>query len=162
MIRNRVCAGFPSPAEDLGADRIDLAKLLVVHVTRAEVVHRVAPDYMMLQMSTLATIERDAFVPSLFTGTTTLHPRAAMRSISDTPQGKGIHLADLVATLEGRPGITPSSGVDNGQAYWRNWPADFDHVLWQHFGAAPDVPLPVQLEPIAIGQVFSLYRILKE
>ena len=31
LIRNRVCAGFPSPAEDLGAQRIDLTQLLVVH-----------------------------------------------------------------------------------------------------------------------------------
>lgn len=28
---NRVCAGFPSPAEDLGAKRIDLTQLLVKH-----------------------------------------------------------------------------------------------------------------------------------
>ena len=27
----RVCAGFPSPAEDLGAQRIDLAKVLITH-----------------------------------------------------------------------------------------------------------------------------------
>ena len=31
LLRNRVCAGFPSPAEDLGAQRIDLTKMLVVH-----------------------------------------------------------------------------------------------------------------------------------
>jgi DNA polymerase V len=31
LIRNRVCAGFPSPAEDLGAQRIDLTQMLVVH-----------------------------------------------------------------------------------------------------------------------------------
>ena len=31
LINNRVCAGFPSPAEDLGAQRIDLTQLLVVH-----------------------------------------------------------------------------------------------------------------------------------
>lgn len=31
LIRNRVCAGFPSPAEDLGAQRIDLTSLLVKH-----------------------------------------------------------------------------------------------------------------------------------
>ncbi|PKO58783.1 MAG: peptidase [Betaproteobacteria bacterium HGW-Betaproteobacteria-18] len=31
MIRNRVCAGFPSPAEDLGAQRIDLTQMLIVH-----------------------------------------------------------------------------------------------------------------------------------
>jgi DNA polymerase V len=31
MIRNKVCAGFPSPAEDLGAQRIDLTSLLVTH-----------------------------------------------------------------------------------------------------------------------------------
>ncbi|WP_367141795.1 hypothetical protein [Rhodoferax sp.] len=27
LIRNRVCAGFPSPAEDLGAKRIDLTQV---------------------------------------------------------------------------------------------------------------------------------------
>ena len=31
LLKNRVCAGFPSPAEDLGAQRIDLTTLLVTH-----------------------------------------------------------------------------------------------------------------------------------
>jgi DNA polymerase V len=31
MLKNKVCAGFPSPAEDLGAQRIDLTSLLVTH-----------------------------------------------------------------------------------------------------------------------------------
>ncbi len=31
LLGNRVCAGFPSPAEDLGGERIDLTKILVVH-----------------------------------------------------------------------------------------------------------------------------------
>ncbi len=31
LIRNRVCAGFPSPAEDLGARRIDLTQVLITH-----------------------------------------------------------------------------------------------------------------------------------
>jgi len=31
LITSRVCAGFPSPAEDLGAKRIDLTQLLVKH-----------------------------------------------------------------------------------------------------------------------------------
>lgn len=31
LLVNRVCAGFPSPAEDLGGQRIDLTQLLVVH-----------------------------------------------------------------------------------------------------------------------------------
>ena len=31
LLQNRVCAGFPSPAEDLGAQRIDLTQVLVVH-----------------------------------------------------------------------------------------------------------------------------------
>lgn len=30
LIRNKVCAGFPSPAEDLGAKRIDLTQLLII------------------------------------------------------------------------------------------------------------------------------------
>ena len=31
LLKNRVCAGFPSPAEDLGAQRIDLTQMLVTH-----------------------------------------------------------------------------------------------------------------------------------
>lgn len=31
LLKNRVCAGFPSPAEDLGAQRIDLTKMLITH-----------------------------------------------------------------------------------------------------------------------------------
>jgi DNA polymerase V len=31
LFKNKVCAGFPSPAEDLGAQRIDLTALLVTH-----------------------------------------------------------------------------------------------------------------------------------
>ena len=31
LITSRVCAGFPSPAEDLGAKRIDLVHVLVTH-----------------------------------------------------------------------------------------------------------------------------------
>lgn len=31
LLVNRVCAGFPSPAEDLGANRIDLTQLLIKH-----------------------------------------------------------------------------------------------------------------------------------
>ncbi|MDO8772727.1 MAG: translesion error-prone DNA polymerase V autoproteolytic subunit [Burkholderiaceae bacterium] len=31
LLKNRVCAGFPSPAEDLGAQRIDLTQLLITH-----------------------------------------------------------------------------------------------------------------------------------
>ena len=31
LLLSRVCAGFPSPAEDLGAHRIDLTQILIVH-----------------------------------------------------------------------------------------------------------------------------------
>ena len=31
LMKNRVCAGFPSPAEDLGAQRIDLSQMLITH-----------------------------------------------------------------------------------------------------------------------------------
>ena len=31
LLVSRVCAGFPSPAEDLGAQRIDLTQVLVTH-----------------------------------------------------------------------------------------------------------------------------------
>jgi DNA polymerase V len=31
LLGNRVCAGFPSPADDLGAQRIDLTQVLITH-----------------------------------------------------------------------------------------------------------------------------------
>ena len=31
LLVSRVCAGFPSPAEDLGAQRIDLTQVLITH-----------------------------------------------------------------------------------------------------------------------------------
>lgn len=31
LLNSRVCAGFPSPAEDLGAQGIDLSKILITH-----------------------------------------------------------------------------------------------------------------------------------
>ena len=31
FLGNQVCAGFPSPADDLGAQRIDLAQVLITH-----------------------------------------------------------------------------------------------------------------------------------
>jgi len=31
LLTSKVCAGFPSPAEDLGAQRIDLSQILVLH-----------------------------------------------------------------------------------------------------------------------------------
>ena len=31
LLKNRVDAGFPSPAEDLGAQRIDLTQMLITH-----------------------------------------------------------------------------------------------------------------------------------
>lgn len=42
---NRVSAGFPSPAEDLGAERIDLTKELITH-PQATFLLRVAGDSM--------------------------------------------------------------------------------------------------------------------
>lgn len=31
FLRNQVCAGFPSPADDLGAQCIDLTQVLITH-----------------------------------------------------------------------------------------------------------------------------------
>jgi DNA polymerase V len=31
LLKSKVCAGFPSPAEDLGAQRIDLTQVLITH-----------------------------------------------------------------------------------------------------------------------------------
>jgi hypothetical protein len=107
----------------------------------------------------LAIIERDAYLPYLFKHA--MMPVAAapgLRAI-DTAVGNAIRLPDLIEGADPVKGSamlgTPSSmGMRN---YWGDWPRHYDYAVELSFGARP--VLPAQLELVASGQMFNIYRI---
>src|SRR5450830_279625 len=72
LLRNRVCAGFPSPAEDLGAQRIDLTQILVVHPQATYFLR--ASGQSMVEAGILITISWWWTGPSNLATTTSLWP----------------------------------------------------------------------------------------
>jgi hypothetical protein len=105
----------------------------------------------------MAVIDRDAFVPYLFTGFMTVHPTAAVRDAS-TPSGRPLDAAELADGLAhpDTPGATIPDGR-GGRIYWYGWRQKFDFLLVQH--AARRSPLPGFLEPVAMSEVADLYKI---
>lgn len=104
----------------------------------------------------VATIDRDAFIPTLFTGLTTVRVRPAYRA-SSTPNGLPISPAQL---WEGEH--TPDRGEqgdgEGARLYHFGWPEKFDYVLVQRFGADPGA-LPSRLHLVAHDADMDLYRI---
>lgn len=106
----------------------------------------------------VAVIDRDAFVPILFTGATIVSPAPALLA-SSTPTGPPLHLSDLMYGL-GRKD-DPAGDEGNGQGgrlYWLGWDTKFDYVLIRHFGNRPAM-LPPNLRLVATSSVADLYRI---
>ncbi len=112
-------------------------------------------------MPLLAVIDRDAFVPYLFTGLTTVHMRPAYAA-SSTPQGGPVTLQQLNEALAGQPPTLSDVEKREGlRIYWHDWPARFDYVLVEHFFAMPPSDLPTNLIQIARGKDIALYKIKK-
>jgi len=106
----------------------------------------------------VAVIDRDAFVPNVFTGLSTVRPAPALKT-SSTPNGPPLHMADLDDGF----GRNDDSTGDNangrgGRIYWLGWEAKFDYVLIEHFGNRP-ARLPSVLRLTATSPVADLYRI---
>ena len=106
----------------------------------------------------MAVIDRDAFVPYLFTGFMTIHPRAAVADAS-TPSGRPIDLRELNEGLSnpGAPGDHVPDGT-GGRVYWNGWQRKFDYLLVQHAAVRSTLPAVVQL--VAASEVADLYRIM--
>jgi hypothetical protein len=119
---------------------------------------RLAPRAIIEHMSLVATIDRDAFVPLLFTGTTPLQVVPAMRNSASQAVGE-LTLAQLA---EGFAHPAPAGALpayrDGAQMFWLGWPAKFDNVLVTHFGSDPG-KLPPNLRRVAGNDVATLYRI---
>jgi hypothetical protein len=105
----------------------------------------------------MAVIDRDAFVPYLFTGFMTVHPTAAVRDAS-TPSGRPLDAAELTEGLThpDMPGATIPDGR-GGRIYWYGWRGKFNFLLVQH--SAHRSPLPSFLQPVAMSEVADLYKI---
>lgn len=132
------------------------ARLLVVSLTGHGTGREAVPLSTQWHMPLVAVIEHDAFVPTLFTGLTTVRVRPAYRAAS-TPNGLPISPAQL------REGVAADDGQERGdgqgaRVYHFGWPRKFDFVLVPRPGL---VDLPGMLEPFAHSGAWDLYRVTK-
>ena len=107
----------------------------------------------------LAIIDRDAFVPTLFTGLGTVKPTYELRASSTQ---NGFPYPTLDQFVDGYNNITNStedipSGI-GGRVYWLGWERKFDYVLVMHYGNRPRT-LPKILRLVASSEVADLYAI---
>jgi len=134
------------------------ARLLVVDVGRPDAGPFAAPAHLTGHLALVATIDRNAFIPFLFTGTTAVQPKPEWREAA-SPSSLPI---DLDQFKEGIAGGDPPSGPPpygyGGQQYWLGWPHKFSFVLLEHYGRR-DITLPAFLHPVARSDIADLYRV---
>jgi hypothetical protein len=119
---------------------------------------RLATRATIQQISMVAAIDRDAFVPSLFVGTSPLRLRPAMQNSAS----QGVNPLDFAQLDYGYTHAAPPGPVpawrDGGQMYWLGWPEKFDYVLVLNYGGAI-AQLPNVLYKVAGNDIASLYHI---
>ena len=135
-------------------------RLLVVDTATGGQNQRDGPWRTTSQASMVASIDRDAFIPFLFSGVTIVHPAVPMRT-SSAPGGHPPPLSDLAvgAGRTDRPGYDVADG-EGVRIYWFDWEDKFDYVLIQHFGRRP-AAVPANLVLVNTSSVADLYRIDK-
>jgi hypothetical protein len=119
---------------------------------------RLATRATIQQISLTAAIDRDAFIPSLFVGTSPLRLLPAMQNSAS----QGVNPLDFAQLEYGFVHPAPPGPVpawrDGGQMYWLGWPEKFDYVLVLNYGGA--IPqLPGILHRLAGNDIASLYQI---
>jgi hypothetical protein len=117
------------------------------------------PFYLYAQLPALAIIERDAYMPLLFRNPMLPVDTVARLPISDTPVGSTIGLPDLIESADPAkgPAMPEGPGGIGMRNYWVAWPRHYDYAVELNFGARP--VLPLQLERLASGRIFGIYRI---
>jgi hypothetical protein len=134
------------------------ARLLVIELDDPDAPLRVAHFTTTIHIPMVAVIDRDAFEPSLFTGLTLVHTRAAM-TMSSSPGAPPIGLSALKDGLAHKDRADAPAFFNFGaRVYWYDWPDKFDDVLIMHFGD-PTPGLPPMLHRIAASPIADLYRI---
>lgn len=117
-------------------------------------------DRMAGHLGLIATIERDAFVPFLFSYVTPLQLRGDMVN-SGSPNGRALDYDQLREGVAPAPaGELPAFG-SGGQKYWLGWPEKFDYVLILH-PSWDAGPLPPLLRKVASNAVAELYEVTRE
>jgi hypothetical protein len=121
-------------------------------------VRRVAPRDLTGHLAFVAAIDRNAFIPFLFTGTTPLQVRPALQD-SASPIAEALSEAQLAEGLaqDDPPSGPPEHGW-GGRVYWLGWRHKFDYLLVQHFGCTGFQPPPV-VTLVGHSAIADLYRI---
>ena len=136
-------------------------RLLTIDVSRSSNPMRSDSVHVSYHAPLVALIDRDAFVPTLFTGLGTVKPKPELEMLS-TPDGDPYPgLADLVDGYgkSADPSVDIPSG-EGGRIYWWGWERNFDYVLVMHYGMRPTKLLDV-LRLVASSDVADLYAIDK-
>ncbi len=133
------------------------ARLLVVDESEA-VSLRTAEGVMKWHMALVATIDRDAFVPFLFTDAKPVQARPEFRQTM-SPYAKALSVQQLWEGFARHdPPEGPPAAGNGGTIYWLGWTEKFDDVLVLHFGT--DLGrLPPVLQKLAGSDVADLYRV---
>ena len=109
-------------------------------------------------MPLVAVIDRDAFVPHIFNGLTTIRVNPDYQS-SSTPNGLPISIAELRAGASLADDHVERGDGQGARLYFRGWPGKFDFVLVQHYGVGLDA-LPDVLRLVQHGDGIDLYEVV--
>jgi hypothetical protein len=112
-----------------------------------------------IHLGALAVIDRSAFIPDIFTGWTTIDIAPRNEAVSERvalPVPPDILRKS--ADPETAKGLDTAPDKYGERPYWRDWPREFDYVAWFDFDRPPG-PAPAQLQPLAGGSFFEIYRV---
>jgi hypothetical protein len=127
--------------------------------------------YPLVHLAAFSVIDRDVFLPSLFSFATPLRfttdardptasAFAAMEKIVWQPRNAAFASADA-ATRNAVESLAETNRLNDSYLSvidWAHWPDDFDYLIVFHFDAATN-PVPALLTEVAKGRIFTIYRI---
>ncbi len=125
----------------------------------------------LVHLAAFSVIDRDAFLPSLFSFATPLRftadtrdPTAfafrPMEKIVWQPRNPAFASADA-ATKRAVEDLAERNRLDDSYLSvvdWAHWPEDFDYLVVFHFDSRAN-PVPALLTEVAQGRIFTIYRI---
>jgi hypothetical protein len=116
-----------------------------------------------IHMAALAVIDRGAFFPYLFTGSSWKIVEVTPRN-EPVSQAQGVPMTpeELTKSADPAQAATLNTGPNflGERPYWRNWPETFDFVLWIDFEGRPKPQLE-QLRLLTRGSFFEIYSVVK-
>jgi hypothetical protein len=125
----------------------------------------------LVHLAAFSVIDRDVFLPSLFSFATPLRFTTDRRDPTESafaprekivwqPRDAAFASADD-ATRSAVANLAEASRLNDSYLSvvdWAHWPEDFDYLIAFHFDAAAN-PVPALLTEVARGRIFTIYRI---